>query len=135
MSTKLETLRTELFEVSRSILNQMLSRKELVIQIQALKQAHSLNVFDPQQEIKIFQKFKPLLNSCDQSELFLFSFLMESQSGKGYPQWSRGEHLKQPKDDLIYKINPILLKVVKNEYYMKLEFSEKFHYLSKMEIS
>lgn len=129
MQNNISDLRDDVLKLNKQLFQLMQSRKKVIASIQITKKSSSVSGFDAKREWEVFQLLSDELNAQDMNELFLFSFLMETQVGGDYPKWSQCAHLRNSTDELFEKVNPLLLKLVKNEYYKRLKLIDSYEYL------
>lgn len=134
---ELESMRESLSKLSQDLLKSILKRKEIVKDIQQLKdQSEKFYAFDGEQERKLFVKFKNALSQLSLKELLAYSLLIEDHACVevgAYPQWSQGIHLESNQTSLSGMVNPILLATIYKDEYDKLPLNDEFKKLLESE--
>ncbi len=121
--------RDELFTITKTFLDNLNLRKQLVSEIQELKKQDGLSSFDPNRVVFVFENLKNELSFLSIDELFGFSLFLEShalQNNKNYPQWSKGVHLKSSSGQSFEGINLILLNLLRSDLVEKLDLDPEF---------
>lgn len=119
-------LRDELLELTKDLIHKINSRKDLVSQIQSLKENTQLKSFDPAREKLVFKELKESTKEMTLKELMLVSLLIEVHAGAHYPQWSESIHLAQKSGEIIEKINPVLLLQLRPDEFKLLQLKPEF---------
>lgn len=127
---ELDSLRSNVLNLSNQILDLIIKRKKQVSLIQTLKlsekdrkaltfsQNRNFQNFDPEREKIVFNSLE-VKSDLTLKEVFALSLLIESQAGESttYPSWSTGVHIEGEVRDISHQINPILLaSTFKNSY-------------------
>lgn len=120
--------RLALKEVNEKVTQLLSLRQDVVSQIATIKSALGYESnWDAAQEKYLFEQVSRELKKMSEPELFLISYMMESQASKAasYPAWSLGEHLAEPVKLLITEqINPILLMISNRSKYDSLNLTD-----------
>ena len=127
----MEELRVQLELINREILWLFFKRRKVIEAI--IEKKSSLcpqgSLYDPERELKVFEKLRPFLKEMDLEELLSFSLLIEihvRRKNSNYPCWSQGKHSRENSLGLVNQINPLLLKVVRPSLFKNLVFKEGF---------
>lgn len=126
----LEKLREQLQETNKRILSLLAQRKTLAKKIQIKKEDQGMGRFDPKRELALFSSLDKDLQALSLKELALFSLMMEAHAGKGYPEWSKGEHLIDYREGEL--INPLLLLLFHPEKLNVDGLKEEYKFLLKL---
>lgn len=125
----LEDLRKQLELVNTSIFKLIDHRRQLVSQIQVIK--NSTKHFDVQREFAYFSQLE--ISDYSFNQLFIFSLMIEEHAIAGvegsYPRWSQKEHLSCATNDLFEQVNPILLYFWDPQLFKRLDFTEEYQSL------
>lgn len=112
--------------MTQELLRLSKNRRLLVADIQKIKVMQSDNVWDPKQEVFLFEGFESELKDFSLQEALWFSLMIEMQSGHtgSYPEWSSCVHLAQKNHSIIDQVNPILLRMCYPKEYAKLQLTD-----------
>lgn len=124
MKILLDEKRADLIDNYLRIFDLIADRRKIVEEIFKLKKGQF--AFNPDVEILIFQK--PFFKKLSIKESLVFSLLIEDHASSygDYPKWSERIHLKSSKNQLFEMINPLLLKTISLNDYLKLDLRPEF---------
>jgi len=120
------SLRSDLFELTSTLISMINSRRDIVSSIQENKKTLNLGAFDVVREKTIFTNLKPKLVDFSNKELLALSLMIESQAGDLYPHWSEGEHLNEAAALIEQQINPVLLLILNPASFKMLDLKREY---------
>lgn len=131
--SKLKHLRQELDILNLRFMELVDQRFEIVKEVEKIKSESDSDMWSPDREIKLFQKYVELTPHADLRFDSMYSLLIETQASKvgNYPEWSKKSHLNSESGTLADYVNPILLFARDKAKWMALDF--KSEYLEKMQ--
>ena len=126
----LKQSRDQLLNLTKNLLELIVSRRELVRDIQCIKSSEEFSIpcFDPTREVELFDAIYEQFPSLTTRELLALSLLIEEHASKNcdYPQWSNCEHLEVSSHRVYEMINPGLLKKYAPDSLRQLKLNQFF---------
>jgi chorismate mutase len=127
-------IREALAQLNSELFLTISERRILTIKIQEFKpSAGRYSHYDPERERDIFYLFSTQLKGLTIKEVLAFSLIMEDQAMAmapgSYPAWSTYSHLLNPAREIFEMVNPLLLKIVRPEFFNRLTLSHEFGFL------
>ncbi len=133
--SELPQLREALLQLNSEFFLTIAERRELTVRIQSFKSGGGrYSHYDPDREKEIFTQFLPQLKALSVRELLAFSLVMEdhamAMAPGSYPAWSLCPHLVGPRTEVYEMVNPLLLKIARPEFFLRLSLNPEFSFLN-----
>lgn len=138
--SNLRDLRDQLREKNELFFSTLSERKLIGQKIQDLKSERvgQYSHYCPRREKEIFGEMKNSLALLSLRELLAFSLIMEEHAdssvrgGNCYPIWSSQIHLLKKEEEIFFLINPLLLKLLHQHLFFRLQLKSDFTFLTEL---